>query len=233
MKTRLLTGAMVFALVLVFVAVGYTHKTKTTSVAIEPAGPITSLEDYSRMEKKRDRTAAFAKESPRNKSVLWRQHLESQAAKLELNVDQKAFIKRVSDFLDEDFFGSPIKMAESAYLKTLRGKPLRDLMQNTTTLFTPDQSRQLFITIGDISTITDWGCGAPKVQSNHANPNAVKNSASMFATCVCTASICGTGCTGNTRCMMYLPSPCQDGGSCGCFGLFDCTGICIPDYADE
>ncbi len=233
-KAGLLSGTVAFALALVFVVDGYTHKANTTTpMTNEPAGPITSLEDYSRMDKKRDRTAAFAKESPRSKSLLWRQHLAYQADKLKLNEQQRSFIKRVSEFLDEDFFVAPIRMSEAEYLKTSRGKPLRDVMQGASTLFTPEQSRQLFMTIGDIAAITDWSCGAPaKVQSNHANPKAATNSASMFGTCTCTASICGTGCTGNTTCMVFLPSPCENGGSCGCFGWFDCSGLCVPNYPD-
>lgn len=242
MKSRLglLFATLTFALAIVFVAYGYNHKTLTGYLAKEPAGPMVSFEAYSKMDKKRDRTAAFAKESPHNKSLLWRQHLAYYEARLELNEQQKDFLKRVSEFLNERAFAAPIGMSEAQYLKTERGKPLKELMQNVSKLFTREQSRQLFLTVGDTSTITDWGCGAPKLPAS--DPSAAKakgpndsepdpgNNPNVSETCTCTASICGSGCSSSTTCKIGFPSPiCSEGGECGCFGWFNCSGLCFND----
>lgn len=246
MKSRLglLFGALTFALALVLVAYGYNHKTLTGYLAKESAGPMVSFEAYSKMEKKRDRTAAFAKESAHNKSLLWRQHLSYYEAKLQLNEQQRDFLKQVSEFLDERFLEGPVGLSEAKYVKTDAGKPFKELMQNVSKLFTPEQSRQLFLTVGDTSTITDWGCGVSKVPANDPTvdkvrgPNASENdpgnkpSASEGGTCTCTGSMCGDGCGEGKSCMLTLPSVCEEGGSCGCFGWFNCTGVCMTDHND-
>lgn len=50
-------------------------------------------------------------------------------------------------------------MSEFEFIKTDQGKPYGDLMKQVPELFTRDQIRQLFVTVGDISTVTEWGCG--------------------------------------------------------------------------
>jgi hypothetical protein len=236
-RVRFLFATLSFGLALVFVAYAYNSKTLTGYRSKEPTGPIVSFEDYSKMDKKRDRSAAFAKESPHNKSVLWRQHLAYYEAKLELNKQQRDFLRRVSDFLDESFFAAPINMSEAEYLKSARGKPFKELMQNVSKLFTPEQSRQLFLTLGDISTITDWGCRAPKVTVNdpndagtHGPSYSEPNNSNVFGQCTCTGSICGSGCDSSSTCKVGVGQDiCTAGGSCGCFGWFDCTGLCFQD----
>ena len=224
-KLRLMFVALTFALTLVFVAYG----------TAEPAGPLVSFEDYSKMESIKERNAALAKESPRAKSMLWRQHLAFHEAKFALNAQQKEFLKRVSEFLDESFFAIPTKMSEAEYIKTERGKPFKELMQNVKTLFTPDQRRQLFLTIGDGGKITDWGCSAPKIDDSDAladqvhGPNASEpsNSSAAFGNCTCTESMCGTQC-GSSQ---YCSQDCTPAGACGCFRLFECDGVCktVPE----
>jgi hypothetical protein len=235
MKSRLglLVATLTFALAIVFAGYGYNHKTLGGYVAKESAGPMVSFDAYSRMDKKRDRSAAFAKESPHNKSLLWRQHLAYYEARMQLNDQQKEFLKRVSEFLDERFFAAPIGMSEAKYVKTKRGKPFKELMQNVSKLFTPEQSRQLFLTVGDTSTITDWGC--PLLNATVNDPSAAKakgpdpgnnpNVPDVSDTCNCTGSFCGSGCDANSNCRF---GNCDEGGSCGCFGWFNCTAWCFP-----
>jgi hypothetical protein len=230
MKTKLVASVS-FAMTLVIVAYGYGY-------TVRPAGPLVSFEDYSKMENIKDRNAALAKESPRAKSVLWRQHLAFNEVKMGLNVEQKDFLKRVSDFLDNNFFAIPNNMPEAEYIKTERGKPFKELMQDAKKLFTPEQLRNLFLTVGDASTITDWGCGARKVQDSDANaentervhgPNASEpsNSSAAVSGCSCTESMCGSQCGSN----QYCSYDCTPGGACGCFRWFTCDGTCktIPE----
>jgi hypothetical protein len=192
-------------------------------------GPTVAFEFYSKMESLRERKAALAQESAYGKSVLWRQHLAWYESKMEMNQQQKDFIKRVSEFLDESFFATPTNSSEAEYLKSTRGKPFRDLMQNVKKKFTPKQSRQLFLTVGDTATITDWGCGPAKVEGSEASvdkahgPNASEPASKAFSQCYCTDSLCGSGCGSNARC---VGGNCASGGNCGCFGIFDCTGGC-------
>jgi len=236
-RARLLFASLSLGLALVFVAYAYNGKSLRGSLSKAPTGPIVSFEDYSKMEAKIDRSAAFAKESPQNKSLLWRQHLAYYEAKLDLNKQQKDFIRRVSDFLDEKFFAGPINMSEAEYLKSVRGKPFKELMQNVSKLFTPEQSRQLFLTVGDISTITDWGCRAPKVTvtnppdaETHGPSYSEPNESTVFGACTCTGSICGSGCDSSSTCKLGVGQDiCTAGGSCGCFGWFNCTGLCFQD----
>lgn len=233
---RLLVAVLTISLALVFAASGHSAKTLIGLFA-KTAGPSLSFEDYSKMDSKSDRAAAFAKETPHNKSLLWKQHLAYYEAKLNLNDQQKEFLKRVSALLDESFFATPINMSEAEYLKSARGKPFKELMQNASKLFTPEQSRQLFLTLGDVSTITDWGCGASQPAVSEAEPGegsgpnySEPNNANAFETCTCTGSICGSGCGSGTTCKIGFPGPlCQEGGACGCFDLFNCTGLCFQD----
>jgi hypothetical protein len=174
--------------------------------------------------------------------MLWRQHFAYYEVKLELNVEQRAFLKRVSDFLDEDFFETPANMTEAAYIKTERGKPFKELMVNVKNLFKPEQSRQLFLTIGDTSTITDWGCRAvqpsapdgaqdsdpyaAKVHGPNASEAAPGNSANPSFGCDCiTESLCGTGC-GDRNEWRCAGGPACQGTQCGCFGYWECNGRC-------
>lgn len=250
MKSRLglLFATLIFAMALAFVMSGYNHKTLTGAMAKESAGPMVSFDAYSKIDKKRDRAAALAKESPRNRSLLWRQHLAYYEARLQLNQRQKDFLRQVSELLDERFFAAPINMSEAEYLKTTRGKPFKELMQNVSKLFTPEQSRQLFFTVGDTSNLTDLGCGTPKrpqvgqattVRVRYNDPNTAKvkgpnnsepdpeNNPNPFVTCDCTGSLCGSGCGSEQSCRMTIyPLICEPGGSCGCFGLFTCHALC-------
>jgi hypothetical protein len=232
MKTKLglLFASLCFALSLVFAPYGYGHKT---------SAPLVSFEDYSKMENIRDRKAALAKESPLAKSMLWRQHLAYHEGRMQLNQQQRDFLKRVSAFLDESFFATPANMSEAQYIKTERGKPFKELMSNVKTLFTPEQRKQLFLTVGDAASITDWGCAAPKIDDSDATadkmhgPNASEpdagNSANSAFLCDCTESLCGSGCGEGWRCARGFPCP---GTQCGCFGYWECDGRCerLPEY---
>ena len=228
MKTKLglLFAFLCFALSLVFAPYGYGHKT---------SAPLVSFEDYSRMESVRDRKTALAKESPLAKSMLWRQHLAYHEGRMQLNQQQRDFLKRVSEFLEESFFASPANMPEAEYLKSVRGKPFKELMSNVKTLFTPEQRRQLFLAVGDVSTITDWGCAAPTVEDsdvsadkahgpNASEPNTGNNATPAFK-CDCTDSLCGSGC-GDRNEWRCAPGAVCSGTHCGCFGIFECDGGC-------
>lgn len=118
----MLFAALILGSAVVFVAHGYRYEIGTGYLA-KTADPTVSYEDYSKMTKKRDRTAAFAKETTYNKSLLWKQHFAYYEVKLDLNHRQKEFLRRVSAFLEESFFTHPINMSEAEYLKTTRGKP--------------------------------------------------------------------------------------------------------------
>lgn len=196
------------------------------------------------MSRKRDRTLAFSQESPRDKSLLWRQHLAYYETKLDLNEKQRNFLTQVSALLDEQFFATPINMSEAEYFKTARGQPFKELMQNVPKLFTQEQTRQLFSVIGDTSTVTEWGCSAAQVPTtdskrarakgpNNSEPNSESNS-NLIDTCTCTASVCGTRCPAEMSCWVGFPSAICDksGTECGCFGMFYCDGLCFEDHVN-
>jgi hypothetical protein len=165
----------------------YNQEVLASFLTKKTAGTAIAFEDYSKMEKKRDRAVTLSKESPKNKSILWRQQFEYYGARSELNAKQKDFLGKLSEFLNEDFFElsnslSDKGMSEAEFVKTEQGKPYGDLMKQVPELFTREQARQLFITVGDISTITEWGCEKASTEKRANGPNNSESSNSPLKT---------------------------------------------------
>lgn len=102
MKIRISLLCTALALVFVSAFVMYQHEVLGHYLKSR-GGPVLSLEDFSKMEKKRDRASALAKESPTNRSVLWRQHIKYYGSNLDLGSSQKEFLAKLTEFLSEDF----------------------------------------------------------------------------------------------------------------------------------
>ena len=59
----------------------------------ESSKPIKSFEEYSHIKSLKERIVAVNKETPRNKSVLWRQNLIYKAERMNLNQEQKDWVR--------------------------------------------------------------------------------------------------------------------------------------------
>lgn len=200
----------------------FAHFTGNNNIA-----PTMDFEEYSRMAKKSERNATLASESPEKKSILWKQHFAYQETKLALSERQKKFLNDLSEYLDEEFFaGANHGLSESEYINAKKGKPIGALIKQIPELFDREQSKQLFLTIGDTSTITDWGCGSASSENTVAETNGTNT---LLSGCDCTASVCGSGCPEGTACKIGFPYPIcpatPDG--CGCFGYFSCDSQCL------
>lgn len=103
MKIRITLILSILSLILVSGFLVYNPEVLANYLAKKTAGSAIAFEDYSKMDKKRDRAATLSKESPKNKSILWRQHLAYYGAKLELNDKQRDFLNKSSEFFNEDF----------------------------------------------------------------------------------------------------------------------------------
>jgi hypothetical protein len=126
---------------------------------------------------------------------------------MNLNQEQKAWVKDASDFIDENFFvvaGGD----ESEFIKTDLGKSYEKLMIRRSELFTREQAMKFCLTIGDDSTLI--------------------NSVGVILgdgirVCNCTSSLCAQ-CPNDEDCATAYCNPSPDG--CGCFGVWRCTGRC-------
>lgn len=182
-------------------------------------GPAVSFEEFSKMATKKERVAAFKGESSKNKSILWAEHIAYYRGVFELSLEQRRFLDKLSQLLDEEFFSRAAGVSEAEFIESEQGKPFGNLMKQAPELFTTEQRKQLFLVVGDISAITDFGCGNVLISNSGSR---------AFRSCDCTASICGTGCENPVSCPMTLPGliclSTPDG--CGCFGYFGCSGLC-------
>lgn len=174
----------------------------------ESSKPIKSFEDYSRMNNLKERIVAVNKETPRNKSVLWRQNLIYHADRMNLNQEQKDWVKVAYDFLDEDFF-TVAGGDESEFVKTDLGKSFEKLMIRKSEIFTREQAKKFCITLGNDSTLIN--SGRESNGSDSDNPY-----------CNCTASWCGQ-CLEEEVCENPY---CFNTDGCGCFAVWRCVKKC-------
>lgn len=229
MKIRITLILSVLSIVLLSGISIYNQEVLTKKLA----GEENSFDDYSKMERKLDRVNALGKESPKNKSILWRRHLAYYKTKLDLNEEQRNFLDKMSEFFDENFFitldsFSKKGISESEFFKTDQGKPSGDLVKQIPNLFNKEQAKQLFQTVGDISTITDWGCGTVSKAKTTKENSGLESARSNGCACLEETS-CGTSCPEGTTCKVPNPrcSPTSQG--CGCWGVWACSANCISN----
>lgn len=177
----------------------------------ENSKPIRTFEDYSQMTSLKERIAAVNTETPRNKSLLWRQNLLYQANLMNLNEEQKAWVKELHDLIDEDFFAVGGRI-ESEFAKTELGKPYEKLMIQRSQLFTQDQAKKFCSVIGDEATL---------INSRQATSDDDDPEGPVY--CYCTSSMCPQ-CPSELTCITGECNATPD--NCGCFGFWQCTGQC-------
>lgn len=227
MKMKITLMLSILSLILVSGFLVYNQEVMANFLTKKTVGSGITYDDYSKMEKKRDRNNTFQKETPENKSILWRQHLAYAGARLDLNEIQRDFLYKLSEFLDANFFvtlESKKGTSEFDFAKSDEGKSYGELMKQVPELFKQEQIKQIFLTIGDTSTITDWSCGGSASTDTKAEN---LNNTQSLSLCTCTGSFCGSGCREGSTCQMGFPHPnCTEGGNCGCGSWFACTAKC-------
>jgi hypothetical protein len=169
------------------------------------------------------------KETPDSKAVLWKKHLITVSEKQDLNNEQRNFLYKLTELLDANFFAEIEKqkgVSEFDFAKSEAGKSYGELMTNISDTFTQEQIGQIFMTIGDTTTITDWSCGGNSTDAVSQKSITPQKAVS----CNCTGSFCGSGCRPGTTCMIGVEGPiCTPGGNCGCGGWFTCYARCLQN----
>lgn len=177
--------------------------------AVKNSKPIKSFEEISQMTNLKERLAAINKETPKNKSILWRQNLVYQSNLMNSNQEQKAWVKEAYDFLDENFF-TLAGGDESEFIKTDLGKSYEKLMIRRSELFTREESKKFCITFGDDSTLIN-----SVQESNYEEGDGTS--------CHCTSSMCPQ-CPQDNYCSN--PMCLTVSSNCGCFAYWNCTHRC-------
>lgn len=209
MKTKVTLIALVISLLIV---VGFLVKHQKVTAkfwTVENSKPNKSFEEYSKMTNLKERIAALNEETPKNKSILWRQNLIFHAYRMNLNQEQKAWVKEEYDFLDENFFATA-GGDESEFIKTDLGKSYDKLMKRRSELFNRDEARKFCVTFGDESTL---------INSEQAFGDSPY--------CNCTASWCPQ-CSEDFVCENEMCLQTSD--VCGCFAIWVCRKKCTLDY---
>lgn len=209
MKTKVTLIALVISLLIV---VGFLVKHQKVAAkfwTVENSEPVKSFEEYSQMTSLKERIAVLNEETPKNKSILWRQNLIYHADRMNLNQEQKDWVKEEYDFLDENFFATA-GGEESEFIKTDLGKSYDKLMKRRSELFNRNESKSFCIIFGDESTL----------KSSEQNFNDGVH-------CNCTASWCPQCLEDfvceNDNCL-------QTSEVCGCFAIWVCRKKCTLDY---
>ena len=127
---------------------------------------------------------------------------------MNLNQEQKVWVKDVYDFIDENFF-AVAGGNESEFNNTDLGKSYEKLMIRKSELFTKEQAKKFCSIIGDDSTLTNSGQES-KVSG-------------VDTLCGCASSWCAQ-CPDQEECRSAYCSPTPDG--CGCFAVWSCTKKC-------
>lgn len=216
MKTKVTLITLLISFLFVVAFFVSNQKVVAKFWAVESSKPIKSFEDYSQMNTTSERGTAFNKETPANKSLLWRQNLIFHADRMNLNQEQKAWIKDAYEFMNEDFF-AVAGGDESEFIKTAPlGKSYEKLIKRKSELFIRDQAKK-FCLIGDDSTLKNSGQESSASSSDDL-PAQI---------CNCTWSLC-TQCDSPEVCTPNRPCI-PVGSGCGCGAVWKCNRICSID----
>lgn len=209
MKTKITLISLLSILLLVSIFVS--NENVAANFLARSSKPIKSFEEYSQMSNLKERITAINKETPQNKSALWRQNIIYQADRMNLSRQQKDWVKEAYDFFDAKFFivaGGD----EAEFIKTDLGKSYEKLMIRRSELFTKEQARKFCSVIGDDSTLINY-----RQESSFSNER-------VPTTCNCAASWFCTECPEDYECSSAVCF--QTSGGCGCALVWNCTKMC-------
>jgi len=168
-------------------------------------------------------------EDPAARSALWRDHIKVVGSTIAKNPQQKAFLEYADSFLDPKFFAlvdraSSLGLTERAFTQTDEGRPYLEFARQIPVLFSRDEIRKLFLTVGDTASITDFSCDGSGSKKNFG-PGTNEQELNV-ENCTCTGSFCAM-CPEGFDCRLQFPSePCNQVGGCGCLGIWTCTAVC-------
>jgi hypothetical protein len=212
MKTKVTLIALVISLLCVAGFFVKYQKVAAKFWTLENSKPNKSFEEYSQMTNLKERIVALKEETPKNKSILWRQNLIFKADRMNLNQEQKAWVKEEYDFLNENFFATA-GGDESEFIKTDLGQSYDRLMKQRSEIFSRDESKKFCVIFGDESTLIN-------------SEQEYNESESPFY-CNCTASWCPQ-CPEDFVCENENCLTVSD--NCGCFAIWNCRKRCTLDY---